>query len=185
MANDIRDLRRTDWHRIVRRRFIARPFHFNGMTGTAALIAIDGVTEPLTIHSEWGDVTIVEVGYTWLQLAPRKRRIWLTAMFTPEDALLQLYFDITAWNRFDDPDNPTFRDMYLDVVVTPDGTLHPLDRDELDAALAKGDITRGEYDQAVADCEALMDELRRDGAKWIDCCRQTQRALKALLESKG
>ena len=44
---------------------------------------------------------------------------------------------------------PYFDDLYLDLVIYPDGTILTNDMDELEKALAKKDITREQYDLAI------------------------------------
>ena len=178
---DRRDMRRTDWRRILKRRYVARPARFAGLSGVAGLIAIDAVDRPLAVRSGGEDVVIADAGYTWLQFAPRDRRFWLTAMFAPDGDLLQLYFDITAGNRFDDPDNPTFLDLYLDIVVTGRREILVLDRDELDAALARGRICAAEHARAVDECHALQDALSRHMDAVLERCREERRELLKLL----
>ena len=95
---------------------------------------IDEVTGPLTVHYHSRDVLIADAGYSWFQAAVPGARWWLTAMFDECDRLIQIYFDITGGSRFDDPENPTFEDMYLDIVVSADGSIEVVDRDELDEA---------------------------------------------------
>ena len=174
---DRRDMRRSDWRRILKKRYVSRPFQADGLSGVESLIGIEAITEPLTVHSALGAVKIVEVGYCWLQIAPRDRFFWLTAMFDEKGDLLQLYFDITAGNHFDEPDNPEFEDMYLDIVMLPDGQLQILDEDELDAALNAGEVGRAEYDAARAHCRELYEYLRRNAARVVAHCRRAQREL--------
>jgi Uncharacterized conserved protein len=49
-----------------------------------------------------------------------------------------------------------FIDKYLDVIMTPEGDVKVDDRDELDAAYASGDLTREQYDAALAEGEAIL-----------------------------
>ena len=115
---DIRDMRRSDWHRILEREYKASPCTFQGMQGVVSLLQIQKVTEPLTVHHEFGEVLIADVGYSWLQVAFQGQLFWATVMYSPEGEFLQGYFDITAGNNFENIDNPTFQDMYLDLVFT-------------------------------------------------------------------
>ena len=179
---DRRDLRRSDWRRITRRRYVCRPCARDGIEGVAALIAIDAVSEPLTVDDgHGGRVVIADAGYTWLQFAPKDRFFWLTVMFDPDGRLVQMYFDITAGAEFGDPENPTFEDMYLDIVVSASGETRLLDADELDAALARGAIDRPAYDAANAHGRALWDWLRDNRMALMDECRRERERLIALL----
>ena len=176
----LRDMRRSDWRRILKRRYAARPSDLFGPGGVESLLLIDEIASPLTVGSGPRQVKIVEEGYAWLQIAPAREHFWLTAMFDGEDRLLQIYFDITGGSRFDDPDNPTFEDRYLDVVLLPDGQFFVLDEDELDAALRGGALTRAEYDDARRACDGLCARLSRDANGLMASCCRAERALKAL-----
>ena len=137
-----RDMRRTDWKRITKRRYVSRgEADIFGSAGRISLTLIDEVTGPLTVHYKSRAVLIADAGYSWFQAAVPGARWWLTAMFDERDRIIQIYFDITGGSRFDDPENPTFEDMYLDIVVSAEGSIEVVDRDELDEALQSGAIT--------------------------------------------
>ena len=149
----IRDMRRTEWQRITKRRYISREeTDIFGSAGRISLISIDEVTGPLTVHYPSRDVLIADAGYSWFQAAVPGACWWLTAMFDAYDRLIQIYFDITGGSRFDDPENPTFEDMYLDIVVSADGSIEVVDRDELDEALRSGTITAAQHRESVENC---------------------------------
>lgn len=117
---------------------------------------IDEVTAPF-VNSR--GVILADAGYVWLQYALEGEKWWLTAAFAPDGTLLQMYFDITDGNRFTDPDDPNFNDLYLDVVLDPDRVVTVLDRDELDEALSLGDVTEVQYRNALTECEKLVGYL--------------------------
>lgn len=176
-----KDLRRTDWHRVTRRKEICRPTEWNGHTGLAGLMLIEEVTAPLTISYPYGPVTIADKGYSWLQIALRDARFWITAMFDDRNRLIQIYCDITAGNQFDDPENPWFEDMYLDICTAPDGSLCVLDEDELEEALQTGNISSAAYDQARRDCRALHEYLEVNLLNVTEHCKALQKAMKREL----
>ncbi|MCH5286063.1 MAG: DUF402 domain-containing protein [Christensenellaceae bacterium] len=170
-------MRRSDWHRILERDYVCRACETDGMREMESVLTIKEITAPLRVHNGAEQVTIVEKGYRWVQIAREGAFVWLTAMFDDAARLLQMYFDITAGNRFDAPDNPTFRDMYLDVVVTAAGKISVLDQDELDEALAKGNITPDEHDHAEAVCRGLCAWLEEHGTEVMARCERVLRDL--------
>ena len=99
-------------------------------------------------------------------------------MFDEHDRLIQIYFDITGGSRFDDPENPTFEDMYLDIVVSADGSIEVVDRDELDEALQSGAITAAQHQGAIENCDMLEKFLRENTADVMAWCQTRQRELK-------
>ena len=176
-----KDMRRSDWQRILRREYISRDCQMYGRRGKESLLVIREVTGPLTVHDGGEDVLIADTDYAWVQIALEGLPFWLTAMYDDRGRLIQIYFDITAGNRFDDPENPTFVDMYLDIVVNSRGELYVLDRDELEAALTAGAITQAQHDRAERACQTLYQYLKKNRPAVQALCRRAYRELKALL----
>ena len=174
---EMRDMRRSDWHRILEKDYVFRWAEADGAREMESVLTIREMTEPLRVRrrSEW--VTIVERGYRWIQIAREGAPVWLTAMFDERGEFLQMYFDITDGNRFDDPKNPTFRDMYLDVVVTPAGEIVVLDQDELDEALTQGKITPEEHGRAETACRGLCAWLAEHQQETLARCQRVMREL--------
>lgn len=180
----LRDMYRTDWTRIKKREYFSRACTLDSRPARESLILIRDITSPLTVTSAGMPVKIVEKNYSWIQVAQEGSFWWLTAMFDEKGNLLQMYFDITAGNLFDDPENPKFRDMYLDLVLRPDGVVVLLDEDELNEALAKQEITQAEYDQTLSACQKLHQHLLAHPHGVMDYCRKTYRSLRAELEAR-
>ena len=172
-----KDMRRSDWHRILRREYVSRDCQICGRRGKESLLVIREVTGPLTVHDGGEDVLIVDTDYAWVQIALEGLPFWLTAMYDDRGRLIQIYFDITAGNRFDDPENPTFVDMYLDIVVNSRGELFVMDQDELDEALAEGTITQEEWNRAGAACDRLYACLEENREAVTELCGRVYREL--------
>ncbi len=170
-------MKRTGWQRCIQKDSIAEDCTFGKVRGRKSLMIFRELTAPLTIHYDFGDIRIADTGYAWLQIALEDQFFWLTAMFDAEENLIQLYFDITAGNSFQDPENPCFTDMYLDIVVTAGGEIHVLDRDELADALARGAITREEAAHAESVCRELAAYLKDNKENVIALCRTLRREL--------
>ena len=169
-----KDMRRTDWHRILQRKYTCAECSYQGMQGIASVLLLQKVTQPLIIEG----VTLAKEGDTWLQLAFRDAYFWVTAMFDEHNDLLQIYFDITNGNCLEDPENPCFDDLYLDIVMEPDGVLHVLDQDELDDALNTGEITPRQHQKAMEECERLHRFLLQNGKDFSAFCYQQMMRLK-------
>ena len=60
---------------------------------------------------------IADKDISWLQIALKDAHVWITVMYDQNDRFIQAYFDVTNGNDFSNCDNPTFEDMYLDVVL--------------------------------------------------------------------
>ena len=178
-----KDMRRSDWRRILRREYVSRDCRMYGIRGKESLLVIREVTAPLVVHDPEA-VLIAEKDYAWVQIALEGMPFWLTAMYDARGQLIQIYFDITGGNRFDDPENPWFADMYLDIVVNSRGELYVLDRDELDAALAESVITKDEWDKANAACARLYAYLEESRESVTELCGRVYRELGELLNGE-
>lgn len=176
----MKDMKRTDWARVLRKEETARDFLHDGKQARVSLTILRELTAPLTIPYASGDILIADRDYSWLQAAVKDGFVWLTAMYDSHGGLVELYFDITGGNRFDDPENPCFRDMYLDIMVAGD-VMEVLDRDELDEALEQGDITRQEYDHAQTVCRELYTYLQANREAVIAWCGERRQELLAQM----
>lgn len=174
----VKDMKRSDWHRVKRREYIARDCEFNGIAGQESLTVLRELTGPLTIHYPFGDTLIADKDYAWLQIGLREQFFWLTAMYDAKGELIQLYFDITGGNCFDDVDNPCFPDMYLDIVVTKTGDIHMIDQEDLDWALENGIITKDEYDHTWKVARELSEYLMRNKDAVVERCNRDFRELR-------
>ena len=175
---DIRDMRRSDWHRILEREYKVSPCSFQNMEGVVSLLHIRKVTEPLMVPGENGEkVLIADAGYAWLQMAFKEQFFWATVMYDNKGRFMQGYFDITGGNTFEDMENPTFKDMYLDLVLLSGGRILVLDRDELDEALEKKEITKEQYRKTVAEGEKLYQFLQENGEAFLRFCSEWREKL--------
>ena len=175
-----RDMRRTDWKRILKRDYLWDRCVYQGMEGIASLILIREITQPLIVRNGDHEVTIVDEEMSWLQVALHDQFVWVTAMFDQQDRLLQIYFDITDGNHLEPAENPTFEDLYLDIVMEPDGALYMLDRDELDEAFAAGLITAQQYQRTISEGEHLYQWLTENSQAFCGFCCEQMKKLKGM-----
>ncbi len=155
----IKNMKRTAWRRLLERSYAIRDCSIGGIPGKESVLRIHKVIEPLWVQEGYGRICIADAGHTWVQVALQGQPFWITAMFDREGRFLQIYFDIARPPRFEDPEDPTFEDLYLDIVLTSKKELVVLDREELDGALASGEIGPEEHAFALAACEKLHSYL--------------------------
>lgn len=159
MCLSIKTLSRANWARVVKRKYAQMSVSDDGFTGQASLILIEEITAPLVKCYDNLSLTIVDRGYCWLQLAPRDKRYWLTVMIDAAGEIISYYFDITDRNVLCEAGDSYFYDLYLDVVLLPDGSLFLLDEDELLEAFQQGVINKAQFDMAHETAWMLLDSL--------------------------
>ncbi len=173
-----REMKRSDWKRIIKRKYITKNINIQGIEGVAGLIYMEQVSAPL----EKNGITIVKEGYKWLQIALKNQNFWVTAMFDENDDFVQIYFDVTLKNHFDEPDNPQFDDLFIDIVLTTERKVLVLDSDELEQALAEGIISKQEYDLGKSTSHKLCQRLGAGSLDVINLCKNLMQGL--LQENK-
>lgn len=128
------------WPRVTARRFVTHTFATAAFQGVATLLCIDAVREPLWVEWQGRRFCICDGGYTWLQHFPTNTHYAVTTMFDTQGQIIQCYIDICHRHWVDDNGVPWWEDLYLDLLVFPEGDCHIVDADELDEALAAGVI---------------------------------------------
>ena len=83
-------------------------------------------------------------------------------MLNAQEEILLWYIDMIAGQGIDEDGIPYFDDLYLDLVVYPDGTIIVDDMDELVEALEQEDITPEQYQLAIDTAEKLRAGLLQD-----------------------
>lgn len=149
---------------------------FRGMVCMIKLL--DG--QPQYWNNEYaGRLEVCGPGMTWLQLVPDNTHRVITVKYFPDnthdeerrnypepaDARYQpsvWYVDITEGTEYDQDGVLIYIDKYLDVIFLPEGEVSISDRDELDDAYASGELTKEQYEAALAECEAIQRELCED-----------------------
>jgi predicted RNA-binding protein associated with RNAse of E/G family len=159
---NVRSAERPDWERVVARRFLARRIDSREYHGYVTLLCIDQVSEPLLVDFAGQSVCIVDRGYRWVQHFPDNARYTLLAAFDERGELVQWYIDLVGRTGVDERGVPWYEDLYLDIVISPQGAVLLLDVVELDEALRQGEVTAGQYDAVWRQASVLLDALEAD-----------------------
>ena len=173
-----KELGRYDWKNVLERRDFHCCWEKNSQQGEAALIHIVKAAKNGIGQFRGEPVVIYQDDYHWLQIAMADRHWWLTVMVDAEGKITQYYFDITLENCLMGSRDSWFTDLYLDVVLMPDGRLDLLDADELDEALRNGDITEEQHRMACIWAQELMEELPQNLQKLKHFCEKLFEQLK-------
>ena len=154
---------RNDWKRVYKKKIA-----FCDITekeGVACLIQAEEITAPLIKNCFGKDVTLVDVGYYWLQLAFKNENVWLTVMFDEKGNFVQYYLDVTRKNVIDG-ENSYFEDLFLDVIVQEKDEVEVLDESELKLALDENVITKDEFEFAYK----IKDQISENILKYRKEC---------------
>lgn len=178
----VKTLSRSEWQRILEREQAFLPLESGNIKGYAGLLVMKRVAAPLAVPVLGESLTIADDGFSWLQIAPAEENWWLTVMYNRDGEAVQYYFDVSLKNEIDG-ENSWFTDLYLDVVLLPDGRLALLDEDELDAALAEGTIASSEHALAVRTAEMLMDSVARNCERLRVFCETIRDELLASMKT--
>ncbi len=176
---------RSAWPRVLSRDFVcsylpAEP-HLACPEGVVSLMHIKKVTERNIKRMGGKPYTITDNGYYWFQFAPKQGHVWLTAMYDSAFTLIQYYFDISYRNEVFPDGSAYFFDLFLDLVLLPDGTRFVLDEDELLDAEAAGHITPEMTALAFSELAKLRQALNGRERQLQDWSLATVRKLSAAL----
>ena len=140
---------------------------FPEFRGVVCRLDIRAVSAPQIWRRNGRDVPVCVAGSRWLELLPEDGDFCVTAMLDPAGRALVWYIDMIAAQGIDADGVPWFDDLYLDLLVWPDGEAALDDRDELDDALARGEITAAQHALALETAARLRDgPLSRPAGLW-------------------
>ena len=144
-----------------------------------------------------GKVAVCGQGMTWLQLIPDGKKRVITVKYFQNGKVDAERADYPSWARevlcpsvwyvdiieaieYDAEGIAVYVDKYLDVIFSPEGDVQVDDRDELEEAYQSGELSKNQYEEALAEGDAILKELCEDisaTAKW--CAK-----LRELVEQK-
>ena len=118
------------------------------LIGHASYIQVEEVNRPFIVGEKGAEICLANNGYSELSFLPKDEYWRLCAIYDNHGKIVEWYIDITRENGVDEEGNPYFDDLYLDLVVKPEGEILVLDEDELLEARENGNITADEYNMA-------------------------------------
>lgn len=152
----------------------------NLFTGLVSLIRLTDGEYRYWEYERAGKVAVAGKGMVWLQMIPDNGSRAITTMFLPDKRVSAWYVDVIEEAAYDADGVAVFVDKYLDVIFTPQGDVVIDDRDELDAAFHSGELTEEQYEAALREGKAIVDELCSDIPATEKWCRD----ILALVEEK-
>ncbi len=104
-------------------------------------------------------ICIQDTGYKWLEFYDYNSKVKLTAIYDENNKIIEWYFDI-ARSIGKENNVPYEDDLYLDVVLRPDGEIILLDEDEIKEAYERKEMTKSELDDAYKITNDLIKKIQ-------------------------
>ena len=160
--------------------------------GTACLIKLTDGEANYWNTPKAGRIQVTGSGMSWLELIPDNTHRVITVKYFPEgfhDPQRKAYpvpadekyrpsiwyVDVIEGIEYDDHGIAVFVDKYLDVIFTPEGDIKIDDRDELDAAFSSGELSKEQYEAALAESEMILHEYCEDIRNTDEWCAKIRR----------
>ena len=126
--------------------------------GYVAFVKIKDVQNPLIVNDGEKDVCIKDNDYKWIEVYPDNEHYAVTIMFDNNDNLIEWYFDIAKEIGIEN-NIPYEDDLYVDIVITPNGRKEILDEEELMDALNKNEITQNDVELVYETVKLIEDKF--------------------------
>lgn len=170
-----------EWHCITSKRFTQIRVEKEYFTGVVAGLFIDEVTTPQVWKYRGKDVVVCDKDMKWVLIMPEKEHYLITAMLNKSDEVVVWYIDIIASSALDKDGVISYEDLYLDLIVYPDGNIIVDDMDELELALEKNDISQELFDLAIKTSNSLKSNFLGDIKKIKNLTKQCFNEVRSIL----
>lgn len=167
-----------EWKCIISKDIFGRRVNSELLNGYIGLIDIKEVSEAQIWKFNGEDIVVCDKERKWLSILPQDDWYCITAMMDGEGDILLWYIDMIANQGIDADGVPYFDDLYLDLVVYPDGTIVVDDMDELEDALSKKDITQEQYNLAIETSNRLQRGLLNNISSFTEYTRKCYEIVK-------
>ena len=144
-----------EWKCIKSKNLQGKQISTDFFKGYIGIIEIEEVSERQIWKFNGEDIIVCDNGLKWLSILPQNDFYCITTMMNADNEILLWYIDMIAAQGIDAEGIPYFDDLYLDLVVYPDGTIIVDDIDELEDALATKDITQAQFNLAISTSDKL------------------------------
>lgn len=148
-----------EWKCIKSKKLKGKQVSTDFFKGYIGIIEIEEVSEKQIWKFNGEDIIVCDDGLKWLSILPQNDFYCITAMMNADNEILLWYIDMIAAQEIDADGVPYFDDLYLDLVVYPDGTIIVDDMDELEEALSAKDITQAQFNLAISTSNKLKTGL--------------------------
>ncbi len=148
-----------EWKCIISKNRVGKQVDIPQIKGYLGLLNINIVSEQQIWKDNDNDVVVCDNGHHWLSILPSNELYCITVMMDNNYHFKVCYIDMIDSQGYDEDGVPYFYDLYLDLIVYPDGNIIVDDLDELQQALKVGDITEMQYNKAITTAQKLQKGL--------------------------
>ncbi|GAB3066315.1 DUF402 domain-containing protein [Salinicoccus sesuvii] len=164
------------WRRLLRSDYKEKIINYDGEKVLVGLIDIHKVRSPLTVPILDKKVRVCDNHYKWLQIMSENRSYSITVMYNDKGEVLQYYFDINTQHILE-LGKARRKDIYLDVLVLPDGRFELVDERDLKRAIKRGYITKEQHDYAYSVANEVMTKIETDFSQFETFVQYCQKSL--------
>ncbi len=125
--------------------------------GYAVHVKFHNIENPLVVFNGFEKISIKENNYEWIEVYPAKSKYAITIIYDDKGNLIEWYFDVSKQVGMENG-VPYEDDLYLDLVILPNGDNIELDEDELLEAFNNGVITQDDVDSAYATMKTIKEK---------------------------
>ncbi len=157
-----------EWKCIETKKLKGKRVNTDFFKGYIGILEIEKVTKKQIWRFNDEDIIVCDIGIKWLSILPQNEFYCITAMLNENDDILLWYIDMIAEQGIDADSIPYFDDLYLDLVVYPNGMNKVDDMDELEEALVRKDITEKQFNLAIDTSNKLKNGLLSNIVTLVD-----------------
>ena len=162
------------WERVLEKEYKNKYFNNDDFKGNVSLLTAVKVKEKLVVGDD--NIVILDDGFKWLEMYPENNKnIAISICINAKNEIMEWYFDIAKDSSVTEEGVPYIDDLYLDVILSPDGEIRIIDQDELQDALDNKDITKEDFELAytvayelIKKLDGKLDEVIKFTIKYLD-----------------
>lgn len=141
------------------------------INGYVCYIKMKDVKNPLIVQDGELDVCLLDEDYVWIEVYPDNENYAITIMYDDKGNLIEWYFDIAKEVGVENG-IPYEDDLYLDLLIKPNGVSIILDEDELKDAFNNGIITKKDIDLAYITLNKLQSKYANNINHLVELTRE-------------
>jgi len=163
---------------IANKRYTQKKISNKKFNGYVALIILDSVTIPQKWNYNGEEIIFCDSGMKWLRILSKDENFTIMAVMNDRDDIIAWYIDIIDGYGFDEDGIIYVNDLFLDLIVYPDGEIIIDDMDELETALEQKFISIDTYEKALKASKRLQENILYDISKLNYFCKQCLNEIK-------